>query len=153
MDLGERKPLYLRRDLLNAPAIERWARQAGFTAVVPASQLHVTICYSRAPVNWAALEPLATDSLTLPPGTAYAVAQYRGGVVVLELRSDSLARRHEETDAAGAVWDWPGYIPHITVASSAGSVEVHHVQVYGGPVVLGPEVAREISCPRGQPSG
>ncbi|MCZ3275982.1 hypothetical protein NYZ53_19970, partial [Acinetobacter baumannii] len=46
------RTLYVRRDLLNAGELIAWARDAGFTTTLPADDMHVTIAYSRTPIDW-----------------------------------------------------------------------------------------------------
>lgn len=46
------KTLYVSRPLVNAEAFISWAKGAGFTSTLAAGDLHVTIAFSRTPVNW-----------------------------------------------------------------------------------------------------
>lgn len=55
------RPLYVRRPVLNASDIIVWAAGEGFTSTLPADDLHVTIAYSKAPVNWLAVGDDWTD--------------------------------------------------------------------------------------------
>lgn len=47
-------PLYVYRPVVNADVIIAWAKAQGFTTTLPASDMHVTICYSKEPVDWQA---------------------------------------------------------------------------------------------------
>lgn len=49
------RPLYVRRPVLNGSDIVAWAAEQGFTTTLPIDDLHVTIAYSKAPVNWLAI--------------------------------------------------------------------------------------------------
>ena len=46
------RTLYVSRRVLNAGAIIDWAKDQGFETTLPAEDLHVTIAYSRTPVDW-----------------------------------------------------------------------------------------------------
>ena len=48
-----RRSLYVHRPVLNAEAIIAWAKGAGFATTLPAEDMHVTVCFSKQPVNWA----------------------------------------------------------------------------------------------------
>ena len=58
--------LYVSRPVLNADEIIAWAKSVGFKTTLPAEDMHVTVCYSKEPVNWSALDRLA-DILEVPP--------------------------------------------------------------------------------------
>lgn len=60
------RPLYVSRHVENADEIIAWAKSVGFETTLPAEDMHVTICYSREPVDWLALEHWA-DTLEIPP--------------------------------------------------------------------------------------
>ena len=51
------KTLYVNRPLLNAGQITAWAKAQGFKSVQKPEDMHVTICYSKAPFDWGDLEP------------------------------------------------------------------------------------------------
>ncbi len=47
------KTLYISRPLKNAEAFIEWAKAQGFAKTLAADDLHVTIAFSKAPVDWA----------------------------------------------------------------------------------------------------
>ncbi len=78
----------------------------------PASR-HVTLIYSREWFPYKAntdLFPLVLE----PPYTNLNL----NGHSVLAATSAELSKRHDEFISAGAQWDFPGFIPHITLKGS-----------------------------------
>ncbi len=138
------RPLYVHRKVRNAAEIIAWAKSQGFETTIPADDLHVTIAFSREPVDWMKVgEAWGSDAdggLTIKPGGARLIEKFDGGAVVLLFNSSELAWRHEAIKQAGASWDWPEYQPHITLTYSADDVDLAKVEPYRGAIVLGPEV-------------
>ncbi|CAN5268322.1 hypothetical protein BH10PSE13_BH10PSE13_23730 [soil metagenome] len=64
------RPLYVYRKLINAADLLDWAREKGFTSTLPADDLHVTVTYSKTPVNWFAMSQYGSGAgeLVLGPG-------------------------------------------------------------------------------------
>ena len=60
------KPLYVYRRVLNAGDIASWARDQGFSGVLSAGDMHVTVTYSRAPVDWFKMGEAWAGELTVP---------------------------------------------------------------------------------------
>ncbi len=60
------RPLYVSRHVENADEIITWAKSVGFDTTLPAEDMHVTVCYSKEPVDWLQLDH---DDVTLeiPP--------------------------------------------------------------------------------------
>lgn len=141
---GTPKTLYVYRRVLNTKDIIKWAREQGFTQMLPASELHVTIAYSRTPVDWMEMgEDWSSDEagrLRLKPGGARAVERF-GDATVLAFVSNELTWRHESMVTRGASWDYPEYNAHITITYGEAP---EPVEPYQGPIVLGPEIFEEI---------
>ena len=133
-----RKPLYVCRKVLNATELLDWAREQGFTTTLPADDLHVTIAYSREPVDWFAAGESSVDT-RVPAGGPRAV-QVFGSAVVLQFTSAELSFRWVDFQAAGASWDHEGYSPHCTLTYDAGDLDLSTVQPYRGEIHLGPEL-------------
>lgn len=49
---AEALPLYVCRPVVNADQIIAWAKAQGFETALPAEDMHVTICFSKQPVDW-----------------------------------------------------------------------------------------------------
>jgi 2'-5' RNA ligase len=86
----------------------------------PDDDLHCTLMYSREK----APEPAKANKLLLQSAN-YAALPYEleywdghdsAGYIVLKMKSDTLADRHEAWKSAGCEHSFPDYVPHITVA-------------------------------------
>ena len=141
------RTLYVSRNVVNAAEILRWAKSQGFTSTLAAADLHVTIAFSRAPVDWMKVgDSWGGDSkgqVTVAPGGARLMEQF-GDATVLLFNSSELAWRHMSIKEAGATWDWPEYQPHITVTYEPGDIDLSKVEPYRGQIVLGPEIFAEV---------
>lgn len=145
--LGDAAPrtLYVSRKVKNARDIIAWARAQGFKSTLPASELHVTIAFSREPVDWMDMGEAWQEELRVTSGGARLVEPLGDkGAVVLLFNSSDLSWRHREMRERGASWDWPDYQPHVTISYEAGDLDLSKVEPYRGPIVLGPEIFAEV---------
>jgi len=142
------RSLYVSRRVLNADEIIAWAKGQGFETTLAAEDLHVTIAYSRTPVDWMEVHQTWTvkpnGNLTCSAGGPRLVERFGEGAVVLLFNCSDLTWRHVEIRDAGASWDWPDYQPHITFTYQPGGVDLAKVEPYRGVIELGPEVFEEI---------
>ncbi|VVO93476.1 hypothetical protein PS732_02481 [Pseudomonas fluorescens] len=143
------RSLYVSRKVINGAEIIAWAKSQGFESTVPAADLHVTVAYSRNPVDWMKVgESWSGDGkgqLKIAPGGARLIDKFGEGAVVLLFNSSELAWRHVTIVEAGASWDWPDYQPHITFTYEPGSVDIDKVEPYRGAIELGPEIFEELA--------
>lgn len=143
------RSLYVSRKVINGAEIIAWAKSQGFESNVPADDLHVTVAYSRNPVDWMKVgESWSGDGkgqLKIAPGGARLIDKFGEGAVVLLFNSSELAWRHVSIVEAGASWDWPDYQPHITFTYEPGSVDIDKVEPYRGAIELGPEIFEELA--------
>ena len=141
------RSLYVRRDLLNVVDVTTWARGQGLD---PQDGLHVTVIYSRRPVDWmkAGNDWSTGDNglLTVRPGGPRMVDRLGGGAVALLFASSALSYRHEVIQReAGTSHDWPDYQPHVTIAYDVpGSVDLSAIEPYRGVLEFGPEIFEEV---------
>jgi phage-related protein (TIGR01555 family) len=148
---AEPRTLYVSRKVLNAADIVAWAKAQGFTKTIPAGDMHVTIAFSRQPVDWmkagSAWAENDKGQLTIKPGGARLIERLGadGKAVVLLFSSSELSWRHEDIKRnAGASWDWPEYQPHITISYDARDMDLAKVKPYSGEIVFGPEIFEEV---------
>lgn len=150
------RSLYVRRDLLNGGAVLAWAREAGFTDLVDPAKMHVTLAYSKMPLDWmkAGEDWNANEdgSLRVGPGgvrllEAFGTEEDEGKAVVLLFTSSALAWRHEQIKRAGAKWKHDDYQPHITIswAGVPEGIDLSAVKAYQGELLFGPEVFEEVN--------
>jgi hypothetical protein len=145
---AEPRTLYVRRDVVNAAEIIKWAKAQGFKTTLPASDMHVTVAYSHAPVDWMQMGESwysnKDGKLEVAPGGARLVEQFDKGAVVVLFNSSELTWRHMAMRERGATWEHDEYQPHITITYEPGDVDLAKVEPYRGKIVLGPEIFEEI---------
>jgi ADP-ribose pyrophosphatase YjhB (NUDIX family) len=144
----EPKPLYVRRDLLNASELLAWAKRAGIQNLVAPSEMHVTICYSRAPVDWLAMGNAWPETVIVPKGGPRVLARFGktdAKVAVLAFASSDIEWRHREMCDRGASFDFPTYRPHVTIGLNLpADFDLDAVEPYRGVLRFGPEIFEPI---------
>lgn len=151
IDNSQPRPLYVRRDVLNWRDIAKWAKAQGFKTTV-GEAMHVTIAYSRNPVDWLKISPDwvqkpgdLSGELGIAAGGPRVVEQLGDkGAVVLGFSSNDLQWRHEAILNCGASWDYEGFRPHITITYQGGDVNLDEIDPYPGAIELGPEIFEAI---------
>lgn len=135
------RTLYVSRAVLNTEDIRRWAEAQGIDDI--ADDLHVTIAYSRKPVDWMKIydewNANKDGTLDIAPGGVRLLDTLGGEnkVTALLFTSSRLAWRHEQIINSGASWDWPDYQPHITLVNR--EIDISRIEPYRGKIILGPE--------------
>lgn len=166
VEKAKAKTLYVHRAVKNADEIIAWAQAQGFKSVVNAEDMHVTVCWSKTPLNWAKL----SDDWTVEPIKRTAEDDYRSeyagsvayseggnkakrisggprevkalgdkGAVVLAFQSVSLTERWAQFIRIGATNKFPGYTPHVTLSFDAKGVDLEKVEPFTGDILLGEE--------------
>lgn len=152
------QPLLVKRPLLNGAALRDWALSQGFKTTMDPAQMHVTLAYSKAPVDWAGLgEPClwveTVPPVSVPPsgrqddyfaaiiasiGPVTRTVQPLGddGAVVLRFDYRPFTERNAELNRRGALWKHPNYKAHVSI--TYGDIPTA-VEPYTGPLVFGPE--------------
>lgn len=135
------RTLYVSRKVLNAAEILAHYRAQGVGELVDADDMHVTITYSRQPVNWMQMGEAWGGELVVSAGGARLMEVFgpEKDTAVLAFVSSSLSWRHEEMVRAGASWDWPEYQPHVSI-SYAFAGDIDAVEPWRGEIKLGPEI-------------
>lgn len=148
------RTLYVRRDVVNAAQIKKWAKVQGIE--VDNDPLHVTLAYSKVQVDWMKVgEDWAGDdktgNITIRPGGPR-VMEYLGNdlALVLSFTSSRLSWRHEDIKRmTGAAWDYDTFQPHITLRFDApprAPMDLATIEPWRGAIILGPEVFEEIKA-------
>jgi HK97 family phage portal protein len=145
------RTLYVSRKLLNGDEFLAWARSQGFKTTLAADELHVTIAYSRARLDWMRVGEdfsFSADGeagLTIAAGGPRVVEPLGNeGAIVLKFASWSLTRRNQEIREAGASWDFPEYHPHVTITYDGAGVDLSKVEPFTGALRFGPEIFAEL---------
>lgn len=139
------RPLYVQRKLLNAADLVAWAKAQGFETTLPESDMHVTVLYSRAPVDPMKMgEPIFTEAdggLTIRAGGPRALEKFGAGAVVLQFASWALQSRHDDMVRAGGSHDYDEYLPHVTITYRApDGLDLTKVKPFAGELRFGPEL-------------
>lgn len=144
---AEPRTLYVRRDVLNAKEIIAHFKGQGFDTTLPADDLHVTITFSRQPVDWLKMgENWSGDgegNLTIQAGGPRMMDRF-GEATVLLFASATLSWRHEDMRRNGASWDHPEYQPHLTIAYEGAPADLDGIEPWQGEIRLGPEIFAEV---------
>lgn len=151
VEVGDAAPrtLYVSRKLVNAAEFIAWAKSQGFAQTLAADDLHVTVTYSRAAVDWMEMgENWSGDgkgNITVAAGGPRLVEKLGDkGAVVLLFTSNDLRWRHDMMVEKGCSWDYPEYQPHVTITYQGADVDLTAVEPYRGKLVFGPELFAEL---------
>lgn len=141
------RTLYVSRPVVNVAELQRWATAQGLGQLQP--DLHVTLAYSRTPIDWMKVESEdwnqeADGTITIPPGGVRIVEPLGDRTAVLLFTSSRLTWRHEQIKRAGASWDFEDYQPHVSLTGEP--VDLASVEPYRGKIVLGPERFDEVKA-------
>jgi len=150
------RTLYIYRPVLNWRDIAKFYTDQGVTNVyggpsekADQTDMHVTICYSKTPVDWLKVGADSwgnseDGSLTVTAGGPRVNEQF-GNYLVLAFANSDLAWRHMSVrERAGASWEYDDYTPHISISKEPGAIDPLTLKAWTGPIVLGPEVFEEI---------
>jgi len=136
------RTLYVSRAVLNRSDLVKWAVSQGFSKSEIIPDLHVTICYSNAPVDWMQTGEPWEENISVPSGGARLMEQF-GKHKVLLFRSSTIEYRHSQFIRYGASHDYPEYQPHISIVKEGGP-NIENIEPYTGSIVLGPEIYQEV---------
>lgn len=139
------RPLYVQRKLLNASALIAWAKENGFTSTLAADDMHVTVLYSRSPVDPMKMgESWSGDDqgrIRVKPGGPRAIERFGENAVVLLFASWELESRHRSMVEAGGSHDFEDYHPHVTLSYEVpADVDLAAIKPYAGALEFGPEL-------------
>ncbi len=139
------KPLYIYRPVLNAQEIINWYKNQGFKEITTPEQLHVTIVFSKASVDWSALTS-NVKGICVPAEERSRSVEPLGdkGAIVMKFASTALQERWKATQKAGCSWDYESYQPHITITYSKPDFDVSDIQPFAGDIILGPEIMEDM---------
>lgn len=140
---GPPKSLYISRRVLNAPDIVAWAKKQGFDTTLSAIDMHVTVCYSREPVDWFQVGEPWDAELKIAAGGPRMMQQF-GDATVLLIACRDISWRHREIMRAGGSHDFPDYQPHITIGYNPSRKSLNDIEPYQGEIRLGPEIFAEV---------
>lgn len=136
---GKPEPLYIYRPVINAYEVIAWAKANGFDTTLLASDLHVTVAYSKSPVTWVSMGDAPETVFSSPLKLARFGKE--GEAVVLLLDAPLLQLRFKELQKRGCSWDYEAYQPHLTLSYNMSTdVDLSSIPLLTGPIILGAEV-------------
>jgi cation transport regulator ChaB len=134
----EAVPLYGCRPLLNAQDLIDWAKSKGYVTTLEPDDMHVTIVYSRTPLPMPNTDGEATwglGTVVVRGGNRSMMSLGDGSASALVIDSVDLISEWNHYRSMGASWDWPSYMPHVTISYAGGPVDI---EPYTGDLVFGP---------------
>jgi len=149
-DATRPRSLYVRRDLINVSALRAWAEKQGFKSVI--SDFHVTILYSKVPVDWLKIgaDEFRSDpdgGLVVKAGGPRVIERFNSAVVLCFANSD-IQYRHRSMmyrgKDDGITWGYEDYTPHVTITYEGGELDLESIVPYAGELRFGPEIFEEI---------
>lgn len=138
-----KKSLYVSRKLTNARDFISWAKSQGFETTLDENDLHVTIAYSTAEVDWNNFSPKNTK-IIVKGGKRTIQPLGDQGAVVLKFHTELLPARWQEFKDGGCSWDYEGYQPHVTITYNGNGTDLDAIKPYTGNLEFGPEEFEEI---------
>lgn len=138
------RSLYVSRPLLNPEPLLEWAREQGFTDLEDASELHVTLIYSRQAVDWLDMGQAWEAEVIVPEGGPRVLERFNEGAVVLAFASSDLEWRHRSLVERGASFDFDQYQPHVTLTYNGALLNLEGIEPYQGELRFGPERFAEL---------
>lgn len=144
-------PVYVHREVLNPRRIRNHLFDQGISPV--ADDLHVTVVYSKAAMEWDSIEPHRGSILLRAARRRLELFGPEGSHLVLLVDHPYLHDRAAAWHMAGARSDFPEYRPHVTLHKpvvlkslrgrpfmwKALTPQFEHIQPYEDDILLGPE--------------
>jgi uncharacterized protein len=137
------KTLYVHRNLLNTKDLIKFY---GAQGIKLDHALHVTICFSNAKVDWEQAPKPQTKIIQLARSN-FRKHLVLGKKFVLKLDPPSIKMRHEEYKKIGATWDFPTYMPHVSLCDvdSVGiNTDINKIKPWTGKILFGSEIYEEV---------
>lgn len=146
--IGDATPrtLYMRRDVINAEEILAFYREQNVPDLYAAESLHVTIAYSKKPLDWMKLGEPWGSTLEVSPGGPRLHEKFGDdqSVLVLCFAASELNWRAQQVIDAGGSYDHEEYQSHLSLTLNGDGADLATLRPWQGRIVLGPEMFEEI---------
>lgn len=131
--------VYAHFPVVNEESIRNWVKTAFPRKAMTKDRLHVTVCYSSADVD---LKQVTARKGFILAGSLSRKLELFGESVVIVLSPNENRRFIDAWQMfrdAGASWDYPTYIPHITIGSKWGisQAQLNKIDAYPGSISFG----------------
>lgn len=120
-------------------ALTELQERIGVPNPVLPDDFHTTIVYSKVHIDW---EPITHD--TTAHAVGYRVFGDEKRILVLELECESLTYRFDEAMESGATYDFPEYIPHVTLSYDIGDFDVDSLEAPSFDLIVTTEFVDDI---------
>jgi hypothetical protein len=130
--------LYVHRPLVKTDEITNWASGQGFKSILDPEDLHVTLAFSRKPLDWNQVSPIS-DPIIIEGGNRSVGKLGQTGAMVLHFEHPDISNRWQEFCQAGASWDYPHFKPHITISYAGHELAPELIEPFMGSLIFGPE--------------
>lgn len=138
-----KRTLYVNRRLKNGDDLAAWAKENGFSTTLEPSDMHVTIAFSRTPVDWGGAQGAAPEIIA-KDGSRTLERLGDGDALVLRFDSSEIENRWQAFRDIGASWDWDEYKPHVTLTYDGADINIKAIEPFAGDLIFGPESFEEL---------
>lgn len=143
-------PLCAMAKLLNGDDLVKWAREQGFTHITSPEDLHVTVAYSKEPIDPTQMPPFERIKLTGMQSAERSLG-YLGEnkALVLHLGEEECAplkERWQKYRDLGASWDYDSYKCHLTISykEDFNEQQLQNMKPYLGSLIFDTETVKEL---------
>lgn len=136
------KGTYVSRKVRNPEILYNFFKDQGVN-VVPMNELHCTIAYSKKEF----LLDVDHNEITIKPEQLKSKLEPLGdeGAVVLKFESDEMVERFNHCIKKGATYDYPKYIPHISISYDGKDLDLKKIKVPNFDIILYDEKSEELN--------
>ena len=131
------RTLYVNRPVKSNTDLRAWARENGIKLD---DDLHFTLAYSKKPFEWDTMAEVGDMSII---GETRKIMQL-GDKLVLTVNDPRLIKRHKRIADLGAVWEYPKFIPHMSLCDYEPGMGDRIIAPFGGKLTLKSEVWQPI---------
>lgn len=150
-DNSDIRPFFVKASLKNGADVLAWMKESGFKSAMSPEHMHVTIAFSREPVNTTTLQMNETDTAIGEAGSGERHVGRLGdnGAVVMHLteaEAEPFRKRWKYFREQGASWDYDDYRCHMTLSYKDGrnDAELKDIPTYAGKLLFGGEELKEL---------
>lgn len=136
------KGTYVSRKVKNPETLYNFFKDQGVN-VIPMNELHCTIAYSKKEF----LLDVDNNEITIKPEQLKSKLEPLGneGAVVLKFESDEMVERFNHCIEKGATYDYPKYIPHISISYDGKDLDLNSIKVPNFDIILYDEKSEELN--------